>query len=453
MLGIINSCEKGAVLCSAGMGRGRGVPTRKEATHENVMVGRRFFMDCIQPFPVFPSKRSYAEFSYEQNFPPIPVSKFATTQQSVGRVHVDKRPRTNAPLSSSSAKPVSRAAAGDGPQIHVPKPYPHPSKYPILNFLYAPFRMLDTEKILASARNQDRIYARVHVPTEHLTASNPAVEARHLWGHQWYTEDSDIVAVVLHSGHFRPTVKPPDTYQYLSVLIELERHRRGKHREFPAHAMNGLVSREWGSSFEGAALRVDAVAMVGVDVAEIPSRRYQRESCRHVPRLIPWDAPKNSSLATSVREGKGTPKRSNSLNGLIAFDMLNEPCLVFDLKEVVSLQHPDAILQRLRYETLYVESATDRWEISLVDADPPDTHIRVGRVTQRTLRDLRLTNAGISLCKDEEHVKLTVPLSVKCLDIIAKCVPWSDLVWDCDGVTVNGKHLNLSKMCFREHTC
>lgn len=449
------------------MGRGKGILARKEGTDENGMVVRRSFMDNIQPFPTLPSKRSYAEHNLQQASIQAHVPRLGYVRWSAVRPLSYKRPRTTATPKAFS-KDVTQEQNEISINSDTPKlePYPHPSKQPVLNLLYAPFKALDVDKILTMALKVEKVFARIHVPTEHLTASNPAVKARHLWGYDWYTDDSDIVAVLIHSRNFQPTVKPPDTYQYLSVLIEVQKFQQEVHGEFPARIVNGLASREWSSSFTGAAIRITSVAMVRADTAEIPACKQRNEVWLRLPRLVPWKGlGRESQSDAPPRDGKGTAKRSCLIGGVMTFDLANEPCLVYDLKEVSSIERADGILHRLRSEVLYVENSRHRWELALTDADGDGTHVRVARVTDETMRHLRLSSLHIwqdgnhdddsstnSNNDDRVKAKLTVPLTSKQLDVIAKRILWTDLVWDLTGVTVNGNRLKLTKLSFRKRT-
>lgn len=49
----------------------------------------------------------------------------------------------------------------------------------------------------------------VHVLADHLTLTNPQVKANRLWGHLKYTADSDVVAMLHHSGKFELKEQPP----------------------------------------------------------------------------------------------------------------------------------------------------------------------------------------------------------------------------------------------------
>ena len=49
-------------------------------------------------------------------------------------------------------------------------------------------------------------WPQVRIPANAITSSNPQVRARQLWGADVYTEDSDLVAVLMHTGHYTVSV-------------------------------------------------------------------------------------------------------------------------------------------------------------------------------------------------------------------------------------------------------
>ena len=48
----------------------------------------------------------------------------------------------------------------------------------------------------------------VRIPAHCLTSNNRHVRARQLWGSDVYTEDSDLVAVLMHCGYWYHSRKP-----------------------------------------------------------------------------------------------------------------------------------------------------------------------------------------------------------------------------------------------------
>ena len=49
----------------------------------------------------------------------------------------------------------------------------------------------------------------VKIPSEHMVNKNLAVKATQLWGTDVYTDESDVVAVLMHTGFFNSAVSEP----------------------------------------------------------------------------------------------------------------------------------------------------------------------------------------------------------------------------------------------------
>ncbi|KAI8831966.1 histone deacetylation protein Rxt3-domain-containing protein [Chytriomyces cf. hyalinus JEL632] len=63
----------------------------------------------------------------------------------------------------------------------------------------------------------------VRISAEHLSfMRNPAVQCRAVWGTDIYTDDSDVVAVIIHSGHYKPIDAPSFAHHVATTSDELE---------------------------------------------------------------------------------------------------------------------------------------------------------------------------------------------------------------------------------------
>lgn len=389
-----------------------------------------------------------------------------------------KRPRTSVSTPAYAHLPLSKSNASPPSAPHTELPKSHsqpivPGQPSVFNFTYAPFRTIDINKVFSSPTSSQGM-ARVQIAVQHLTSSNPAIAARSLWGYHRYTADSDLVAVLYHVGLFKPRVNPPTDFEYLSVLVNFQRHVSGESPSFEAAVVNGYSSRSWSSKYEGAAMTIESLAYVSADIAEIFPPRTRRKTTLRTPRLIPWKQIDNAKVKSNStanpglhgasrgagsRDGKVEARRAAvGTDGALCFDLLNEPCLVFDVKEVWCLQNPTSVMNRLRREVLYVEDSSRRFEISAVDVQPAKSrsdeddnseiivNVRFALVSEETMRRLclpfRFNNDGAT---DD-----AVPLCVKDVKVIAEKISWNDLVWDTKGVTVLGEWYPLSRLSFRK---
>ncbi|KAJ3025733.1 UNVERIFIED_CONTAM: hypothetical protein HDU68_006754 [Siphonaria sp. JEL0065] len=95
------------------------------------------------------------------------------------------------------------------------------------NFVYSP-PTTDSDLFLLPELNSNHLFAtlQVRVPREHLSfKSNKGVTSRALWGTDIYTDDSDIVAVVIHSGHYRPVDCPAFKHHVSTKQSTVDQHK------------------------------------------------------------------------------------------------------------------------------------------------------------------------------------------------------------------------------------
>lgn len=147
----------------------------------------------------------------------------------------------------------------------------------------------------------------VRIPAEYLSyRGNIAVRKSALWGTDVYTDDSDVVAMIIHSGHYRPVDAPdptPEESQLIdkSIAGHLEASTaarnpistpvqplvagaepivKGSHIMYPDHDLHvllrvlprlvkyagstrfGLDSRAWGTSHDGESVQVVKVERI-----------------------------------------------------------------------------------------------------------------------------------------------------------------------------------------------
>ena len=297
---------------------------------------------------------------------------------------------------------------------------------PPLNFLYAPNRHIDVDKLLANDSSREVI---VHIYADHLTSANHAIKNRLLWGTHMYTEDSDIVAILLHTGHYVPPAAKSATFDFLSVRVRVDRHVRRKSPPFEASDRNGLRSRSWSCVYDGGRLSV-----LGVSVFK------NEKSYELHPNVEPRPVPLPRIVSRSSSSGEHA-KVQALIDTIVSFDMVSHPCLKYDLRQIASVDKDNSTQpqSRLKHEVLYLEDDHDRYEISLL---PNDTEaVRFAKVKRTAITREIIQGAASSL-------DVVVPLCEADLDILVEA-PWNEFYWDLKGVSVRGKNYKLSKMSFR----
>eukprot|EP01136_Pigoraptor_vietnamica_P013943 Opistho-1_new@55520 len=117
------------------------------------------------------------------------------------------RTEAAAPTSVPAPAPVETQAASQ------PRQTPKPPVEPLGPWVYAPGELLpDLEG------HVDETFE-VHIQPRHLTTANDQVANRQVWGSGIYTDDSDVVAAVVHSGLYTPTDGIPEMGMVVTLRV------------------------------------------------------------------------------------------------------------------------------------------------------------------------------------------------------------------------------------------
>nr|CAB3453273.1 unnamed protein product [Digitaria exilis] len=98
----------------------------------------------------------------------------------------------------------------------------------------------------------------IRIPAEFVTSTNRQVKGAQLWGTDIYTNDSDLVAVLMHTGYCSPTSSPPP-----SAIQELRATVRvlPPQESYTSTLRNNVRSRAWGAGI-GCSFRIERCCIV-----------------------------------------------------------------------------------------------------------------------------------------------------------------------------------------------
>ncbi|XP_052305222.1 uncharacterized protein LOC112323303 [Populus trichocarpa] len=123
----------------------------------------------------------------------------------------------------------------------------------------------------------------IRIPAEHITATNRQVRGGQLWGTDIYTNDSDLVAVLMHTGYFRPTASPPPpAIQELCATIRV----LPPQDSYISMLRNNVRSRAWGAGI-GCSYRVERCCIVKKGGGTIDLEPCLTHTSAVEPTLVP----------------------------------------------------------------------------------------------------------------------------------------------------------------------
>lgn len=127
-----------------------------------------------------------------------------------------------------------------------------------------------------SLEGRENCLIQVRIGNKYLSTEHEAVKKRKVWGTEVYTDDSDIVAVLFHSGKLKEEdIKDRDCVATLRVCPRL--HRYG------GSLQNGINSRSWLVPHDGVSVMVDSIDFIAKGRAELTPHLVKK-------RLQDWEA-------------------------------------------------------------------------------------------------------------------------------------------------------------------
>lgn len=283
-------------------------------------------------------------------------------------------------------------------------------------YIYAPCTL--------SRVNESRVNCRVQavVPSQYLANAHAqrTVRLRQLWGTDVYTDDSDLLAVLVHGGYVGLHDEPPRKPLLVTLVV------CARQPKYTSSTRHGLCSRGFGAGHAGVSYKVEHVAQYTGDVAELEPRLSAAAGAR---RCLP-----SISLLPP-----GYPP--SSLH--ICFNLSNEPMFKYSLSLLADrgFEPADWTSTRLRTEVLYLESDSHRYELSLDPAGPLQGGAaagggHVGNAAQ--LYDC-YTFAEV-LCPQALDAQATkkagVPLPARHVRVLHERLDWEEIAWGRSSVRI-----------------
>eukprot|EP01018_Ginkgo_biloba_P023775 Gb_35031 [translate_table: standard] len=201
----------------------------------------------------------------------------------------------------------------------------------------------------------------IRIPAEHVTTTNRQVRGSQLWGTDIYTDDSDLVAVLMHTGYYRPTASPPPL-----AIHELRATIRvlPPQDSYTSTLRNSVRSRAWGAA-SGCSYRVERCRIMKKGGGSI-----ELEPClMRISAVAPTLAPAAMERTMTTRAAASSAYRQQRFvrEVTIQYNLCNEPWMKYSISIVADrgLKKSQYTSARLKKgEVLYVETHTNRYELS-----------------------------------------------------------------------------------------
>lgn len=201
----------------------------------------------------------------------------------------------------------------------------------------------------------------IRIPAEHITTTNRQVRGSQLWGTDIYTDDSDLVAVLMHTGYYRPTATPPPP-----AIHELRATIRvlPPQDSYTSTLRNSVRSRAWGAA-SGCSYQVERCRIMKKGGGSIELEPCLMRNATVAPTLAP--ATMERTMTTRAAASSAYRQQRFVREVTIQYNLCNEPWMKYSLSIVADrgLKKSQYTSARLKKgEVLYVETHSNRYELS-----------------------------------------------------------------------------------------
>ncbi|KAI5083381.1 hypothetical protein GOP47_0003124 [Adiantum capillus-veneris] len=201
----------------------------------------------------------------------------------------------------------------------------------------------------------------IRIPSKLVTTLNHQVRGSQLWGTDVYTDDSDLVAVLMHTGYYRPTAfQPPCSVHELRATVRV----LPPQDSYTSTLRNNIRSRAWGAA-SGCSFSVDQCRIFKVGGGHIDLEPCLTRISAVAPTLAP--AAMERSMTTRAASSNAYRQQRFVQEVTIQYNLSNEPWMKYSMSIVADrgLKKSQFTSARLRKgEVLYLETHRKRFELS-----------------------------------------------------------------------------------------
>eukprot|EP00823_Brevimastigomonas_motovehiculus_P006239 TRINITY_DN507_c0_g2_i1.p1 TRINITY_DN507_c0_g2~~TRINITY_DN507_c0_g2_i1.p1 ORF type:complete len:424 (-),score=120.90 TRINITY_DN507_c0_g2_i1:293-1564(-) len=198
----------------------------------------------------------------------------------------------------------------------------------------------------------------VRIPARFLSMKNKEVLTRQLWGTDIYTDDSDAVAILMHTGKMILRGIPPTGILGLSAFFQVLPGQSG----YPSSTRLNYCSRAWVSQYSKCSLSlVKTERIENPALLQVRPKKEDPSGSKSDKQGVASSPPDKSFLSLEYDKIKMKPKRMKFVPDVtFVFNSLNEPCLRYALGLIMDpgMDESQWTSTRLRSEVLYFESSS-----------------------------------------------------------------------------------------------
>ncbi|MED6176346.1 hypothetical protein PIB30_087345, partial [Stylosanthes scabra] len=298
-------------------------------------------------------------------------------------------------------------------------------------------------------------------------SANYLVRGGQLWGTDVYTYDSDLVAVLMHTGYCRPMASPPHAaIQELRATIQVLPPQDC----YTSTLRNNVRSRAWGAAI-GCSYRVERCCIVKKGGGTIDLEPCHTYTSTIEPTLAPVAVER--TITTRAAASNALRQQRFVREVTIQYNLCNEPWTKYSISIVADkgLKKPLYTSARLKKgEVLYLETHVYRYELcfsgeKMVKATPTTPLRDAGTEKSQNHHyhhsangekhdgdNVMIETFRWSHCKKPLPQKVMrtigIPLPPEHVEVLEENLDWEDVQWSQTGVWIAGKEYTLARAHF-----
>jgi hypothetical protein len=352
---------------------------------------------------------------------------------------------------------------------------------PVASILYIPSGVLPK-----LARYINRLIE-IRIPAKYLSSKNKEVQTRQLWGNNPYTDDSDAVAILQHTGNYILRPNPPSNTAGLSALFRV----LPGFSHYESVENYGIRSRGWCQSYTRCSLKLVNAEFIEGNVNQSGKGKENGPQPAFISSLAAnskevsssTKSPKESKLIKMLIVEKAPVKNSgkSKRKNIPDFSIMNgsefEPVWKYCLglygdkgmdvaewtagrfRKEVAYFHHEGIEYELAKEENTGTNGFDRYRWSQILPLNQLINAQEATITSalqaaaappaKRGRNSAASNANAAVSLSSLSIRSQVPMAARYVKIIEKDLDWEQLEWGPTSVRVKGKEYPITTLSFR----
>ncbi|CAG9462020.1 unnamed protein product [Pedinophyceae sp. YPF-701] len=290
-------------------------------------------------------------------------------------------------------------------------------------------QLKELEKYLAADGEAQQV--EIRIAPEYMNSNNKMVKTRQLWGCDVYTQDSDLVAAIMHMGFFsyKNGSPPHNVGEFRAVVRPVP-----PQESYKSKSRNGVFSRAWVSPGEGCSYQVESVRLITRQGHYVELEPMPQGATMAAPTFVPAH---HDKMMTTRQTSAMIERRQRMVPEVgLQFNLCNEPWLKYSPGVVADrgLKPSTWTCARLTRECLYLETHRQRFELSHAQAGEEQDRFRLSRMNKAQ--------------PFSSMVKAGIPAPASDKVMLHDALHWEELHWGQEGLQVKDKLYKVTRVQF-----